>query len=294
MYFGELSALTAALLWAAGSFLFTNAAIRIGSIQLNVDRMALATVFIAITMLLFNISFDISLTQLINLTLSGTVGLIIGDSFLFRAFKDMGPRISLLIYSLNPAIAAFLAFLLFGETLSWLSIFGICLTLFGITLVVLEKPKENKNGFKVTGAGVFFAVMSAVGQATGLIFAKYAFTEADIHSFTATFYRISTAVILMLPSAYILKRYKNPFKLYSSDFKSLKMISIGSIIGPYLGITLSFFAISNTKIGVASTLLSTVPIMILPMSMMVYKEKLSIKSIVGALIAVGGISLLFI
>jgi drug/metabolite transporter (DMT)-like permease len=256
--------------------------------------MSIATVLLAITMLLLNISFYISLNQLIYLTLSGIVGLTIGDSFLFRAFKDMGPRVSLLIYSLNPAVATFLAVLLFGETLSWLSLLGIGLTLAGIIMVVLEKPKENKSIFKVSATGVFFAFMAAVGQASGLIFAKYAFMEADIHSFTATFYRILTAVVLLLPSAYVLKRYKNPFKLYAQDMKTLSRLSIGSITGPYLGITLSFIAVSSTKIGIASTLLSTVPIMILPMSAIVYKEKLSLTSILGAVVAVAGISLLFI
>ncbi len=294
MLVGELSALVAAFLWAAGSFLFTAAAIKIGSIQLNIDRLSLAAILIIPTMLLFNISFDVSLNQIVYLTLSGIVGLIIGDSFLFRAFKDMGPRISLLIFSINPAIAALLAYFLFDEILSYLSILGILLTLTGIAAVVIEKPKNALAQFKVTPMGLFFAFLSAVGQATGLILAKYALMESEMHSFTATFYRISASVILMLPVALIFRRYKNPIKLYMKDFKSLQMVGVGSIIGPYLGITLSFVAISNTKIGIASTLLSTVPILILPMTMLVYKEKLSLRAVLGAVVAVGGVSLLFI
>lgn len=294
MFVGEISALVAALLWASGSFLFTSAALRIGSIQLNIDRMALASVFIFITMLITGISFNISMYQIGFLAMSGFVGLIIGDSFLFSAFKSMGPRISLLIYSINPAIASILAYILFDEVLPWISIFGIVAALSGIAIVVTEKPKGELSQFKVSGKAIFAAFMSAVGQAGGLILAKYAFNSGDIHSFTATFYRISTSVLLMLPMAYLLKKYKNPFKLYNSDRKSLKMIGIGSIIGPYLGITLSFVAITSTKLGIASTLLSTVPIMILPMSIIVYKEKLSYRSILGAVVAFAGITLLFL
>lgn len=295
MFLGEIAALTAAFLWAAGSFLFTSAVQRIGSIQLNIDRMILAALFIAITMIFSGISFNCTTNQLLYLAASGIVGLIIGDTALFRAFREMGPRISLLIYSFNPAFAALLAFILFGEKLDIISISGILLTLFGIILVVTEKPKQiSQYKFKVTFAGVFFAFISALGQAGGLIFAKYAFNETYIHSFTATFYRIALSVVIFLPLAASLGRYINPFKLYSKDKKSLKFISIASIIGPYLGITLSFFAISHTKLGIASTLLATVPVMILPMTRIVYKEKLSFISISGAFIAFVGIALLFV
>lgn len=294
MYWGEIAALTAAFLWAVGSFLFTSAVKRIGSIQLNIDRMTLAAIFIAITMLAAGISFSCSLNQLLYLIGSGIVGLIIGDTALFRAFREMGPRISLLIYSFNPAFAAILAFILFGEKLPFISILGIFLTLLGIILVVTEKPqKDNPMNFKVTLPGVLFAFISALGQAGGLIFAKYAFNDSYIHSFTATFYRISTSVLLFLPLGILLKRYVNPFKLYASDRKSFKQISIASIIGPYLGITLSFFAISHTKLGIASTLLATVPVMILPMTRIVYKEKLTLVSVSGAVVAFIGIALLF-
>lgn len=295
MIWGEIAALTAAFLWAAGSFLFTSATKRIGSVQLNIDRMTFAAIFIAITMLFAGISFRISTTQFLYLAASGAIGLIIGDTALFRAFRDMGPRISLLIYSFNPAVAALLAFILFGEKLPWISILGILLTLSGIVMVVTEKPKQaHPQMFKVTLAGVIFASISAIGQAGGLIFAKYAFNESYIHSFTATFWRIFTSVAMFLPLGILLRRYDNPFKLYSKDKKSLKFISIASIIGPYLGITLSFFAISHTKLGIASTLLATVPVMILPMTRIVYKEKLSLISVSGAIIAFIGIALLFV
>ncbi|MDP2362709.1 MAG: DMT family transporter, partial [Ignavibacteria bacterium] len=91
-----------------------------------------------------------------------------------------------------------------------------------------------------------------------------------------------------------LRRYQNPLKVYLKDKKVFALVVLGSIIGPYLGITLSFIAVIYTHVGVAATLMSTSPIMILPLSMIFYKEKLSWKSIVGAIIAVGGISLLFL
>ena len=105
-YVGEISALLTAILWSATSLLFSEASHRLGSIQVNIIRLILASIFLTITILLMNLSFNISLKQAGNLILSGIIGLIFGDSYLFKAFQHIGPRISMLVMSLAPAIAA--------------------------------------------------------------------------------------------------------------------------------------------------------------------------------------------
>ena len=70
------------------------------------------------------------------------------------------------------------------------------------------------------------------------------------------------------------------------------MVLAASIIGPYLGIFFSFEAIRHTIVGVASTLMSTTPIIILPLTYIFYKEKPTIKSVSGAIIAVIGVAVL--
>ena len=47
--------------------------------------------------------------------------------------------------------------------------------------------------------------------------------------------------------------------------------AIGSY-GPYLGITFSMVAITHAKVGIASTIMATVPIIMLPMIRYYYKE----------------------
>jgi len=63
---------------------------------------------------------------------------------------------------------------------------------------------------------------------------------------------------------------------------------------PYLGITFSLIAIANTYVGIASTLMSTAPIIMLPLVKYYYKEKLSAIAIIGTFIAVAGIAILFV
>ncbi len=86
----------------------------------------------------------------------------------------------------------------------------------------------------------------------------------------------------------------NPIQMISNNKNSLKLLFSGSFIGPYLGITLSFIAVTNAEVGIASTIMSTTPIIMLPMARYFYKEKLNLKSIIGAIIAVIGVALLFL
>ena len=92
----------------------------------------------------------------------------------------------------------------------------------------------------------------------------------------------------------IAKMYKNPVKLYTGDIKALKGTLVGTIFGPCLGITFSLIAIANTKIGIATTLMATVPVIMLPLVWFFNKEKLTWKSVAGAFIAVSGVTVLLL
>ena len=295
-YIGEFAALGAAVLWSFSSVIFTTAAIKVGSLKINLSRLFIAALLLAITIVLLGVSYSVNFNQFLYFTISGFIGLVLGDSFLFKAFKEIGPRISMLVMSINPAIAAIFAFFFLGEDLSYGIITGIIVTTTGISLVVLERygSNEKESRFKITRMGVIYAFLAAVGQAGGLILAKMAFLNGNVNDLVAAFYRIFTSVIIFTPFALFSNWIMPTLKLFKSDKKLLWIVIIGSILGPYLGITLSYTAIVHTKIGIASTLLSTSPILLIPISKFYYKDKITLKSIIGAIIAVLGVSILFL
>ena len=110
----------------------------------------------------------------------------------------------------------------------------------------------------------------------------------------STFIRISSSVAIMLVITLVVKRYRNPIKIYSKDSKALIATIIGTILGPYLGITFSLISIEYTKVGIASTLMAMVPVIMLPLVRFYYKEKLRWRAISGAFLAVGGVAILFL
>jgi len=293
-YLGELSALVTAFLWSGTSFAFTNAAKRIGSLQLNVNRIILATILLFFIIIIANLNYDLSSEQIYYLALSGFVGLVLGDSFLFKSFQLIGARLGMLIMALVPAFSSVLALVFLNENLSLISITGMTITLFGISIVILERNKDTESIFKTNKLGILYGVLGALGQASGLVLAKFAFEAGSINGFVATFIRLLSAAVIIFPLALIFRRYKNPVKVYEKDTKALWATLVGTILGPVLGITGSLIAIANAQIGIASTLMSTMPIIMLPIVRYYYKEKLTWRAIVGALVAVVGVAILFL
>lgn len=292
-FLGEVSALVAACFWAGSSLLYASVISKIGSVQVNITRMIFAVFWFLVSIPVLNIPIQLSRTQVVNLVLSAIVGIVFGDSFLFKAFQKIGARISMLIMTLSPAISAVLAYFFLQELLSRWVIIGMVVTIFGIALVVLERT-PGPSSYTITKVGLLCAFLGALGQAGGIVLAKKAFAEGPIHGLVAALIRISAALIVMLLPAIITGCYTNPIRVFRENRKTFIPILIGSFFGTYLGITLSLLAVAHTKVGIASTLIATSPVVMLPMVRIVHKEVLSWKAILGAFISVGGVAMLFL
>jgi drug/metabolite transporter (DMT)-like permease len=293
-YIGELSALLTACLWSVTSFLFAFAAGRVGSVQVNISRIVLAGIILFLIVEISGIDYNLSSTQVYYLILSGIAGLVIGDSFLFKAFQLIGARLGMVLMSLVPAISAILAWVFLGEIITILGIIGMAVTIFGVLLVVTDRNHTSTVKGEVNKAGILFGFLGAFGQAGGLVLAKFAFAEGYVNGFVASFTRLSSAGIIILIIGLLLRRYKNPFNVFRNDIPALKATIAATVLAPVLGITLSLVAIEFTKVGIASTLMALVPIIMLPISKYYYKEKLSMQAVSGAFIAVTGVVVLFI
>jgi len=291
---GELSALMTACLWSCSAIIFAAAIRRIGSIQVNVARLVFAGMFLLITIVVMGYDLHLSFLQFLNLGISGFIGLVFGDTFLFKAFQETGARISMLVMSLAPAISAVLAYFFLGEVLSVWGIVGIIVTTAGIVVVVVAGHQSSSAKVGISQRGIVYGFLGAIGQGAGLIFARFAFNEGPINGFVATFVRVVTAIIILTPLTMATGRLKNPIRIFSENKRALALTLTGAVVGPYLGITFSLIAITYTKVGIAATLMGTVPILMLPLVRVIYKERLSWHAIVGACVAVAGVAILFL
>jgi len=72
------------------------------------------------------------------------------------------------------------------------------------------------------------------------------------------------------------------------------LIALGALLGPVLGVSSSLLAIQHAEIGVASTLMALTPVIILPISYFVFKEKIGWQALLGTALAISGVAVLFL
>jgi len=293
-YIGETCALLTACCWSGSALAFSAATLRVGPIRLNVTRLLMAGVLLFVTVVLAGVDVHLSSSQLRNLAVSGIVGLVLGDTFLFKSYEIIGARLSMLIMSVAPAIGAILAYVMLGEVMGFMGVIGMIVTLLGIAIVVLERHEVIVGMHGLRSLGIFYGFLAAAGQGAGLVLAKMAFNEGSVNGFVASLIRITAAVIVIFPLARLAGEYNNPVGIYSKDRRALWLTFLGSFLGPFLGITLSLVSVTYTTVGIAATLMAIVPILMLPLVKYVMKERVTWRALAGAVVAVGGVALLFL
>ncbi len=294
-HYGELAALATAVFWTVTALSFEVASKRIGSLSVNMIRLLFAFVFL----LIFNIivrgkplPLDASSHAWFWLSLSGLVGFVFGDYFLFRAYALINSRISMLIMTLVPPITALIGWSFLGEKMIPLHILGMALTVGGISLAIFTRPlKGRRVKLSYPLKGILFAFGGAVGQAVGLVLSKYGMGSYD--AFAATQIRIIAAIIgfgliiLLLNKTHMIRKAIH-------DRAGMKATILGSFFGPFLGVSFSLLAVKFTETGIASTIMAIVPILIIPPSIIMFKHKFNTLEIIGALISVSGVVLMFL
>lgn len=278
---------------------FESAGKRVGALSLNLIRLFIGLIFLSIYNAIFNDGFFPTATgyQWFWLSLSGIIGFVLGDLFLFRAFIIIGARISMLIMALVPPITALIGWITLGEKLTGMEFLGMGITLMGIVLVMSSKLEIKKGAFSRTHKmgplvlGSLLALGGAVGQATGLVLSKKGMQDMD--PFSATQIRIMVGLVGFIIVITIFKRWKHLFGALK-DLKAMKAMTLGSFFGPFLGVSLSLLAVQYTDTGVAATFMALTPVMIIPPAILMRKEKVSAIEILGALISVGGVALFFL
>lgn len=296
-FIGEIAALATALCWAVTATAFEKSAKRIGSLSLNLTRLLIGLLFLSVFTTLTRgqiFPFDASASTWFWLLLSGLVGVVIGDLFLFESFVLIGSRIAMLIYATVPPLSAVLAYLFLGEVMSMMQIIGMTITLLGISMVILVSKgegQEKRIAFSHPVKGILFAFIGAFGQAAGYILGKFGLSSYD--AFSATQIRLLAGIAGFA----ILFTLKGHWRTYFKSFKvkgAFVSLSIGSFFGPFLGISLSLYAVQNIHPGVASTLISITPILLVPYAHFVKKDKVSLRELMGTFIAFIGVILMFV
>lgn len=293
-YTGELAALATSFCWSFGSIFFTFASRSIGSNAVNRIRLALALVLIVIVHVVT--LGKLLPTEAMPATwlwfgISGVIGFAIGDSLLFRAFVLIGPRLSMLMMALAPVIGTVIAWLFLGEVLEPGEIAAILITLLGIVLVIRE-TRESGGGRKKYFGGLLCGLGAAAGQALGLVLSKKGLASG-LPSLSGNLIRVLAAVVFIWVFSISTGSFWPTIQKLKNG-KAVRLLGGGVVLGPFLGVWLSLIAVQHAYVGIASTLMALPPIILIPLSHWIFKERITFLALVGTLIAVGGVALIFV
>jgi len=153
--------------------------------------------------------------------------------------------------------------------------------------------------------GILYGIGAGAGQGLGLVLSKLGMTYyqsnipegcdavLNIMPFTSTFIRAITG---MLGFTLVMLMTKKTHEVAQATHNHRAMlVMIGAVIfGPFVGVSLSLMATLYTNPGIAQTIMAMTPIFILWPSWYLYKQKVTLKEIIGAVISVIGVSLFFV
>ena len=294
---GEIAALATSFCWSFTSIQFTLAGQRIGSVVVNRARLVLAVLYLSLAHLVLQGELWPIHAEPFRwgwLGLSGTIGLVLGDGCLFQSFLLIGTRRAMLLMTLVPVISTMLAWGWLGETLHPVEMGAVLLTVGGIAWVVSERQSaqgasvETKRQYAL---GVLLGLGGALGQALGLVTAKQGLV-GDFPSLSATLIRmvVATWVIWLLTLA---RGQVGATWQALRDRKARLFTAGGALTGPFIGVWFSMMAVQRAHVGIASTLMSLSPIILIPLGHWIFHEQLSRRSVVGTVVALAGAAIIF-
>jgi drug/metabolite transporter (DMT)-like permease len=295
-YAGELAALGAASCWATTAFIFGFAGARVGAFVINTVRIPLAAILFFIMVAFTSnriIPGGTQPQQILWLTGSGIIGLVIGDYAYFRSLLTLGPRLATLLMTTAPIFAVIISWIVLKQEIAVLGLFGVVVTLSGVAWVILERNNGlKKKPIERLGYGVLMGLLGGLGQAVGLVMTKIGMGD-NISALHASLIRmVAASVAIWIFASIIGKAMENLRAL--KDLRAATAMAGATVIGPFLGIWLSLLAIEYTKVGIASTLMSISPILVIPMAILIHSEHPSYRTVIGTVVAIAGVAMIFL
>lgn len=297
---GEMAALAAALCWAVSTVMYRPIGYRLSPAVMNLYKGLIASALLVVTIgvgrVLSNSEIGTVQTKAaVLLAISGVIGIGLGDTFFFASLRHLGARRAMLLVTLSPPLTALIGLVYPGETPSVQAWFGIILTVAGVAWVITERAnlKGPVSAEHHTGWGIVWGVLCAVTAAVAAVISRDAMDGTEIDADVSALIRIvagTVTVCLILPALRAIEG-KAAVRRPRMSARSWCLFVPAVFFGTFLGIWFFQVSLDHTQAGVAQTLVTTATLFVLPIAA-VMGERISLRAIAGAVVAVLGIVLL--
>lgn len=306
---GELAALAAACIWAISSAIYAGYGRQLPPTALNLTKGMVAIALILLTLWLRGDAWaTASSTSVLLLAGSGIIGIGIGDTAFFATLNHLGARRALLLEALAPPLAALLALVFLSEWLDERAYLGIVITVVGVAWVVIERTSDSTpsalpdalpNALSAASSsdrldmrvGLVFGLIAALCQASGAVMSRAALSDTTISPLWSSLIRIIAGSVVLLIWMMIRRPIPERLKPLRSP-RFLIIIAATAFASTFLAIWLQQTALKYTATGIAQALSATSPLFVIPIAALM-GDRVSLRAIVGAIVALIGVWILF-
>ena len=294
------AALVAALCWTLASLLWRRLPTSLSAVQLNLLKNLLA---VALQLpFVFSQAWQLPTRGLLLLAFSGVVGIALGDSLFFAALRRLGTRRALTIDAGGPAFTTLAGVVLLREWPGPAQIGGIALISLAVVLVArgaAQAPPGDGSGAREAGpssssqgrlpmGGVLLALGALVCGSLGALLSRAALLSGPISPLQAATLRLAAASLALLPLAgRIPLRVPGP----RPSLRRWPLLLLATLIGTSAGIVLQQVALAGLSGGLAVALMSTAPVMALPLAWWFEGDRPGWRGLFAAIFALAGVSL---
>jgi DME family drug/metabolite transporter len=287
-------ALITALAWAGSSTILKFLTAKIDTLSLNTLRLWVGSVILLAFVFLSGRGDDYLHTPLIPLlyvVASGIIAIAAGDTIYIKSLTFIDVSRAFPIGQCTfPVLTMLVAIFLLAEPFSWFNVIGAFLVVVGLYLVaVLGKgATASPASGRANARGVLLALTAAVAWTVGAVALKLGVTDMD--SFVAAAIRIPISAIAL--TGLVLSRNRGGALQFKRYGPRNMVMAAGAGILTY-GVAAVGYVTAMQLIGAGKTVLITAvaPIFILPLSILILKEKPTLYAIVGVAVCVLGVVL---
>jgi drug/metabolite transporter (DMT)-like permease len=284
--FGAACALGAALAWSITSLLARTLMPHYGSVTINAVRSGIAGALLIGCVMVVDgpgVLTAMSGRAFLILAVSIVAAIGIGDSVFFESTRAIGLGRAMTIATTYPIGAALMAVVLYGERITPPIAAGTLLTLGGVALIVGVRSEARPERLWF---GVWTAVVASVAWAVSAVLMKTPLQEIEPLTAQAIRLPLASALLWLTPwtrgaAAALRQGGQGPLLRIGA----LSVITAASSV-------LFVASLKYAGVAVGSVLSSTAPLFALPLGVMFLGERVSVWTVLGALVAVAGIVVL--
>jgi len=292
-----LAALLTTLLFSLSAVTGRKLVARLSGTQANLARLLVAALVTGLWAHLFG--FGLGGAAFPLLFVSGCIGFGIGDLALFQSYPRIGTRRTMvMVQCLAAPFAALTEWIWLGDAPTAKQALCGATILLGVGIALMPSRDDSHPVHDLRG-GIFFGLIAALCQAWGAVISRKAYAVAEVagqtiagagDGVTVAYQRLLGGILVTgIFFAYQRARHPELFTVKADWRGAVPLILANALFGPSLGVACYQWALSTSPTSLVMPIVATTPLMVMPFTRIIEKERITPRAVLGGVVAVIGV-----